>query len=301
MRVTNNMMTSNYQRQIHANANRLYDVENQLSTGKLIHRASQDPFGATRVMTFTTEITRYEQYKRNAEDVEGYMDVTDGALSQVNDQLKRVKELALQANNGTYSPEDRQQMAEEIENIMESMVVSLNTTIEDKYAFGGQVTDKAPFELIKDATGKISVTYHGNDISPQIEISKGVYVNKSIPGSDLLSPTNGRNIFEAISDLAVAVRNNDVSEINSISGDVTSFEDTVLMARGKTGAIQKRMEMTIEKIDSEIANSTKLLSKYGDTDYSERIIEWKALDGVYQASLQIGSSILKPSLLDFLQ
>lgn len=301
MRVTGKMMTNNYQRNLNNTLNELQKVNNQLSTGKEISKPSQNPFLATRIMDYDTEIARKEQFLRNIEDVDGYLDVTDGAMGQLNEQMKRLKELAIQASTETYSAEERLVIAKEVEGIMGAMVDTLNTSFDDKYIFAGMQTTTRPFELTKNPDGSITVDYNGDNEVVQVEISKGVKVDRNITGQAVLGNVNGQNLFETLNDLVVALNNNDSAKISSLIPEMDEHFDNVLQLRGKVGSTQARMELAAEKANDEILSLTELLSASEDVDWAAKIIEYKTLETGYTASLQVSSNILQSTLLDFLK
>lgn len=302
MRVTNKMTSNTYNRYLNQNMAAIQKVEEQLMSGKLYSRPSVNPYATTRVMGYESEVRRYEQFERNVRDVEAVMNVSDNALGQVNSILKRVRELALQAANGTLEDEQREIAAIEIDELLGSMVSTFNSSLDNQYTFGGTVTDREPFELVTDpVTGKQSVTYHGNGDTQKVEVSTNIFVNKYITGDRFMTEVNGRNIFQGIIDLSQAMRDSDVDTINALSEDLIEFENIILDARGVAGATQNRMELSGDKLAEEIKTLTEQLSKYGDTDYAEKLIEYKSLSAIYEASLQISSHIIKPTLMDFLK
>lgn len=299
MRITNKMISNTYSKYLNQNLASLQEVEEQLISGKLYNRPSQNPYATTRVMGYESEIRRFEQYERNVRDVEAVMNVADGALGQANDMIKRVRELAMQAANGTLDQNQREIIATEIDEILETMVSTFNSSLDNQYIFGGTVTDKAPFEIVTPATGGKRVVYHGNGDNQKVEVSPNLYVNKYITGDRFMQQVNGRDIFNGLIDLSKAMRDNDTTKINELTEDLIGFEDIILDARGVAGATQNRMEMTADKIAEEIKTTTELLSNYGDTDYSLKIVEYKSMSAIYQASLQISANIIKPTLMDF--
>lgn len=301
MRVTGKMMTNNYQRNLNNTLNELQKVNNQLSTGKEISKPSQNPFLATRIMDYDTEIARKEQFLRNIEDVDGYLDVTDGAMGQLNEQMKRLKELAIQASTETYSAAERLVIAKEVEGVIGAMVDTLNTSFDDKYIFAGMQTTTRPFELTKNPDGSITVDYNGDNEVVQVEISKGVKVDRNITGQAVLGDVNGQNLFETLNELMVALNNNDSAKISSLIPEMDEHFDNVLQLRGKVGATQARMELAVEKANDEILSLTELLSASEDVDWAAKIIEYKTLETGYTASLQVSSNILQSTLLDFLK
>lgn len=295
-------MTSNFQRNLNNNLVNMQQLYNQVNTGKLISKPSDNPFLATRIMDYKTEIARKEQFEKNLDDVKGFMDMTDTVVGQVTDQMNRIKELTTKASTGTNSAADLAIIATEVDEIMATMVDTLNTSFEDKYIFGGTETNKKPFELVN---GKI--TYQGNDEKTKVEIAKGVYIDRNITGTEILGgitvagETQAYNLFDSLNSISEALKNNDQAKLSSFTSHVDGHLDNILKVRGKVGAVQQRIDLTIDKTKDEILNLTELLSSKEDVDLAEKYIEYTSLQTSYMASLQISSQIIQPSLLDFLK
>ena len=301
MRVTNKMLTNNYQRNVSLNLKRMTDVNNQIATGKTISRPSQNPFLATRIMDYDAEIARKEQFERNIEDIDGFLTVTDTAMGQLGDQLTRMKELILKASSGTNSESERQIIKEEVDQLINAMVDTLNTSYEDKYVFSGYQTDTCPFELVHHGTGNREVVYHGDGNIGQVEISKGVTVFRNVSGDEVLGSVNGRNLFESMIAVSDALKANDVDALNALIEDIDGHQENSLRIRGKVGAQQNRLEMALDRNRDEVLNLKTVLSEAEDVDYAEAMITYSILNASYKASLQISSSVIQPTLLDFLR
>lgn len=302
MRITTKMMTSNFQRNLNNNLVNMQQLYNQVNTGKLISKPSDNPFLATRIMDYNTEISRKEQFEKNLDDVKGFMDMTDTVVGQVTDQMNRIKELTTKASSGTNSASDLAIIATEVDEIMATMVDTLNTSFEDKYIFGGTKTNQKPFELVNG-----SITYQGNDEKTKVEIAKGVYMDRNITGIEILGgitvagETQAYHLFDSLNAISEALKNNDQANLSSLTSHVDDHLDNILKVRGKVGAVQQRIDLTIDKTKDEILNLTELLSSKEDVDLAEKYIEYTSLQASYMASLQISSQIIQPSLLDFLK
>ena len=305
MRVTTKMLTNNFQRNMNTSLSKFQKIQQQLNSGKLVSKPSDNPFLATRIMDYNTEIARKEQFERNIEDVTEFMDVTDSVLGQVTDQMNRFKELTVKAANGTNTDDDLKIIASEFDELMQTMVDTLNTSFNDKYVFGGTKTNDKPFELVN---GKIK--FNGNDEKTEIEIAKGVYVGKNISGLEVLGGVSGTdangntttyNLFDSLGKISEALKNGDRNQLNEFMSHVDDHIDNVLQIRGKVGSVQNRMDIMLDKTKEEILGLTELLSNAQDVDYAEKFIDYMSLQASYQSTLQISSKIIQPSLLDFLR
>lgn len=305
MRVTTKMLTNNYLKNMNKSLNKFQKIQNQLASGNLVSKPSDDPFLATRIMDYKTEIARKEQFQRNIEDMTEFMDVTDSVLGQVTDQLNRFKELTVKAANGTNTDGDLKIISSEFDELIQTMSDTLNSTFNDKYIFSGTAINTKPFELTNGV-----IQYNGNDETTKIEIAKGVYVDRNIPGKEILGRVQGvdangntmtYNLFDSLNKISEALKTGNRDEINQYMSHIDEHIDNVLQVRGKVGSVQNRLDIMLDKTKEEILSTTELLSNAQDIDYAEKFIEYMSLQASYQSTLQISSQILQPSLLDFLR
>ena len=300
MRITNQMMTTNYTKNLNSTLNQLQSVTNQITTGQLISKPSDNPFLANRMMDYEAEIARKEQYKRNIEDVDGFLTMSDSALGQLNSQFTRIKELTIQASTGTNTESELAVISKEVTQLIHSMVDTLNTSFEDRYIFAGYQTDTKPFELIENPDGTFEVRYHGDANVSNVEIAKGIEISTNITGTEVLGDVNGRNLFESLNEISKALVSNDQNALTGLLEEVNSHQSNILQLRGKVGAQQARLELALNRSEEEILNLKTVLSNAADTDLASAIIEAKTLETAYLASLQVSSYMFQPSLLNFL-
>ncbi|WVV49024.1 hypothetical protein THH46_11980 [Pseudomonas sp. NA13] len=115
MSVINTNITSLIaQQNLNASENSLSTSIERLSSGLKINSASDDAAGQAIANRMSSQITGLEQASSNASDGISLAQTTEGALDQVNDNLQRIRELAVQASNGTNSQSDLQSIQDEI-------------------------------------------------------------------------------------------------------------------------------------------------------------------------------------------
>ncbi|WP_434156369.1 FliC/FljB family flagellin [Morganella morganii] len=87
----------------------------RLSSGSRINSAKDDAAGQAIANRFTANVRGLTQASRNASDGISIAQVTEGAVNEINDNLQRIRELAVQAQNGTNSESDRASIKEEVD------------------------------------------------------------------------------------------------------------------------------------------------------------------------------------------
>lgn len=150
MRVTNNMMVNNLLRNLYKNYTKMDRTQQMLASQKKFLRPSDDPIGVTRSLRLTTEILNMQQYKRNAEDTDSWLQSSEQAVKNIISVLQRIRELTVQGSSETYSEDDRKKIADEIRELKQQLIGIGNTTYAGSFLFSGFKTDKAL--LTKDGT-----------------------------------------------------------------------------------------------------------------------------------------------------
>lgn len=299
MRVTNQGLLHNYLSNLNRNLTYLSKFQNQLSSGKEIHRPSDDPFGSTRVMSLRNSLAQNKQYLKNIEDSMGWIDMTDTALGNMGDILTRIKELSIQGFSGTMAENDRHAVEVEVKQLIDQLAQIGNTKYDGKYIFAGSATTQRPFSVNGDM-----LSYNGTDRVLEREISERVSLVINIPGNWV---NEGRFAGELTEDLAstlnklvsalATTEENDESHIEKLEEHI----DNILALRAEMGAKYNRLEAAKHKNEEETLNMTELLSKTEDIDFAGKIMEYMTLQNVYMASLSTGAKIMMPTLLDFLR
>ena len=172
-------------------------TQNQVSTGKRINVASDDPAGAGRVISLNHILAANTQYTANIDAVSTRLDTAQSTLNAVNDLYNSARDLTLQALNGSLADSDRQAIATQLTQMRDQLLQMANTTDATGQAlFAGTSSNTVPF--LKNADG--SVSYAGNDGQPRASIGAGLTVPTGESGSAIfmdVAAGNGRFVASA--------------------------------------------------------------------------------------------------------
>jgi len=159
-------------------------TQEQISTGKRILTPADDPVGAARVLQLNQEVALMDQYERNINLLDARLEQEEGVLSSVEDNIARVRELAVKAGNaGVLTEADRQAIAQEIRERINELQDLMNT--EDgsgEYLFAGFSGQTQPF--VKGPGG--GYQYQGDEGVRSLQVSRNV---------TLASSDSGKNVF----------------------------------------------------------------------------------------------------------
>lgn len=141
MVINTNVSALNTFNQYTKNTNSASSAMAKLSSGLRINSAADDAAGLSISEKMGSQIAGLDQATRNAEDGVSYLETADGAMSEVSNMLTRMKELSVQDANGTYSPEDKTNIASEM-NALGSAIddIMKNTKFNGIDVFGSATT-----------------------------------------------------------------------------------------------------------------------------------------------------------------
>ena len=115
--MTNNMLSN-----INTNKNQLSALEEQYSTGKKIQKPSEDPIVAVRAMKLRTNLAELNQYyEKNIPDAKSWMEVTESALTTVDDILSQMNSYCVQGSNDTLTKSDRNSIASNLQELKDQI------------------------------------------------------------------------------------------------------------------------------------------------------------------------------------
>ena len=289
MRITQGMLAGNMLRNLSNSYSTLGTYLNQLSTGKKINKPSDDPVIAMKGIDYRTQVIKVEQYKRNTNEVHTWMDNSDVALDNATQALQKMRELAIQASNDTYGPDERENIMEEVKQLKEHIIDIANTNVNGKFIFNGTKTNELP----------ITTEPYGIEAGKpvNIEVSSNTKLQANVAGSEVFS----KQLFEKIDRFIDALDTNNQSKIEGNIGALEGSIDNVINARADLGARMNRLELIENRLSSQEITAKKSMSTNEDIDYEEVITKLLAQESVHRAALSAGSRIIQPTLLDFLR
>lgn len=226
-----------------ANASSMANSELQtamqrLSTGKRINSAKDDAAGLAIAASMTTQITGMNQGIRNANDGISMAQTAEGALDEVTNMLQRMRELAVQANNGTYSTSDKSNIAAEQKALADQITsVLTNTQFNGQNLFDGTAGTSGAVTIQSGANTADTVTLTFADIK-----STGA-INTAISGASATTPLTNLANFDA----GIAA---------------------VGTARAGLGAAQNQLQSAVNNLTNNSTNLSAARSRIQDTDYS---------------------------------
>ena len=246
MRIQHNIMAMNAYRNYNNNTSALSKNLEKLSSGYKINRAGDDAAGLAISEKMRAQITGLETAQKNAKDGISLVQTAEGALTEVHDMLNRMVELATQAANGTYDDDvDRANLQSELD--------QLRTEI-------NRISDSANFNGIKLFDGSLSQ----GGVTLQIGDTSDAFNKINFKLTDMDSTGLGIQSISITSATAAG------SAISLIKAAI----NTVSTVRGTLGAIQNRLDHTINNLSVMTENIQDAEATIRDTDVADEMMAY---------------------------
>lgn len=307
MRVTQSMLTNNLLRNLNASYSKMGKLQEQIESGTVISRPSDDPVVAIKGMDYRVELDKNNQYQRNLSQANTWLDTSDEALGQVGEVLLRVKELVVQASNGTNTADDRSVIETELSELKKQLRDIGNSKVGDDFIFSGTQTS-TPLYLEGDEGQNEAITESGKTGTIKLNTFDGVSLQVNANASDIFHEmdTFMASVSELLKSNASSQEISDALGSSIGTNGVTTIpgldkvNSDVLTLRAQIGAKQNRVELMQNRLQIQNVNVTKQMSENEDTDYALAITQLSAAESIHQSSLSVGAKIIKQTLVDFM-
>ena len=176
----------------------------KMASQKKINRPSDDPVGMSRIVSLRKSRASVEQYRRNIDGCNSWIEITESKLSSVDDLLVNAQEIAIAQSTATASAGTRSISAVAVQQIMDEMLSLANSKYGDRYLFSGTRMDEEPFSSSESAAAiGPAVAADGNFFNGTVASGGGPYtgsVNKTYVVKIIDSGAFGTATYQVSSD-----------------------------------------------------------------------------------------------------
>lgn len=275
IRIFNNIASSNAQRILGVNNQRLATSIERISSGIRINRGADDAAGLAISEGLRSDIRALRQATRNANDGMSLINVTEGALNEQSGILIRLRELASQAATGTVGSTERGTIQLEFSALRDEL-----TRISQTTEFNGTALLDGSLASGATSTNHIMIQI-GIDNSKNSRLNLNSAINLAAVDASTLQ-------IAALSVTGAAEALTALNEINNAIGSVTA-------ARGKVGAVQNRLQRSVSALSVTAENLQAAESSIRDADIASEIAELTRNQILVQTSTaMVGQSNLIP-------
>lgn len=197
------------------NAREILKLQEQVTTGSRINRASDAPAAAYRVLNLSSQQRSITNYLDNLSEVSDVLEYSSIAIDDVKSALADAKTLLGDVTGGTGGGVLLNVTVEGINDALDRIVAAANTMHSGKYIFSGSDTSTTPYAVTRSDGYITSVTYQGSDISREVEVAPGVEASAFYSGQELFqSDDRSEPVFSGSTGAAAG------TGTSSVRGDV---------------------------------------------------------------------------------
>ena len=250
LRIQNNIEAFNAHRQLVGTESRVARSMERLSSGFRVNRAADDAAGLAISEKLRAQIGGLEQAQRNAQDAVSLVQTAEGALAEVHSMLQRVRDLAVQFNNGTLSDADKAAITAEVSQLGSEI---------------SRIGSDTKFNGIALLTGSSSVSFQ-------------VGANDAQTLSVSVSQLYGASGAKVDSDIFTFSGTVTIADIDTAIGNVSELRSTF-------GSVQNRLEHTLNNLATYQENLQASESRIRDVDMAQEMVNFTKLQILQQAGV----------------
>ncbi len=222
----------------------------KLSSGYRINRAADDAAGLAISEKMRRQVRGLTQASANAQDGISMVQTAEGALNEVHDMLQRMNELAVKAENGTLTTEDRGYIDSEVQQLMSEIDrVASTTTFNEKNLLNGDCSS-------------------GVDL--MVGAESGQYITLKIKSMSCKA-------------ISLSGSASTASKAGSLNKSIKTAIKKLNEQRSELGAVQNRLEHTINNLDNIVENTTAAESAIRDTNMALEMVSFANNNVLMQA------------------
>ena len=251
-------------------------VQTQIATGQQLTKPSDDPVKVTAIGRINSALARQSSYSATLATVGDRLTSTETSVKSASDIMTRVKELGIQAANGTLGSGDRANIADELATLRDSLMSLANTQdVNGAYLFSGSKVNQPPFGKSSDGT----VEYIGDLTRTKVKLGDQQEMVSNLPGTDVFTGVTRENrdtnqkvgFFHVLDDLITSVKTSSQTGIQQGLGEVDQINNGLTHALSRIGADLNTVDAQKGLIEDTTLRLKTTLSSLADSDYAQTI------------------------------
>ena len=302
MRITQSILARVGIEQLFAQRNRLARTQEQAATGLRINRPSDDPVDYRTTQILKGSLSQTGRFLRTIDSSRTRLRTTELAISDSSDVVNRARVAALAAANATNTGDATDALRIQVEGLFEELLSHANSrTPGGGYVFSGRASDTASFSqtgVFVSGTPPPTVSFDGDASTIDVEIDEGVFIDVTRDGTQVFQ--GSVDVFSVLGDLWSAIDQGNTAAVSATLGDLDLAASQLSLERSQVGGAESKANSFEDRLrlqEQELAGQISFLE---DADAFEVFSDLVAQEAALQASLQVTSRLLAPTLLDFI-
>lgn len=322
MRITESMLKARYNSNLQTNINNLAASNLRLASERKYNHVSEDTSSAARAFVIRDQMARTEENIRTIENAAGELSSTESNIMVVQSIATTAYETATSAG-GPKEQKDLDTLAEQIRGYKNELLQTMNATYANKYLFSGS-SNEAPFTV--GADGKL--LFNGVPVDDTANLSdfkgnKEVYldigfgvngqmgtgaktgIKISTSGVDVLgygkTGDQPNNVYSLMDQLEQQLRNGDRDGAAETATLLKDKASSISNSITEIGTREKLLERTKDRLETNLINLKESQQNLEGVELEKEATDNKSYEMAWMVTLQLGTSIIPPSIFDFMK
>ncbi len=279
---------------------RVERAQQQLSSGKRINTASDDPGQVSALLQTRAQLRQAERTEQNLGIIQGEVNTGESVVSQALTLVERAQVLAAKGATSFQTAEARTAAADEVDGLIEQMVTLSQTQYNDRYLFAGDSDQTVPYTLDWTQATPLS-SYQGSASTRMATTPSGAQFRVALTAEEIFGNADPeKNVFAALTALSQALTDNDQDAIDAAAAQLDTAGDHLNTKLSFYGTAQNRVADALDEAADLQLNLTTKLSGIEDADMTEAILELNMSKYQQEAALASWSQVPRSSLFDYL-
>ncbi len=275
-------------------------AQRQVSSGKRLLDASDDPDQISQLLAARASLSRVEQIRINLGRVKTEVDSAEQALANSVQIIERTRVLAAAAVNGTQTPNSRRIMAGEVDSLLRQLATQANSNVSNRYLFSGDSDTVAPFAV--DLGPPVGVSTYAGTVTTRLVLHPtGDPFPTAVAGDEIFANADpNRNAFEVLTRLRDGLLANDETVLTTELANIGTVGEHLNEVLAFYGTTQNQVTEAIASAEASILQFKSQISITEDADAASAIIEMNRLVVQRDAALQSRARLPSRSLFDYI-
>ncbi len=263
----------------------------QMSSGKRVVFASDDPQAASRIGRLTEDAQRLAVRQRMFSQTRPWFQLTEQAVTDLGDQLLEARKLAIQGSSEEFQGDQMRAIASQVAGLAEQVEALTRLRIGGRFVFSGTLTSVEPY----DDAGR----YQGNSGEIRLPLDDGTVII-NIPGDQIFGEIGTGGARDLLDRLEAALLAEDHSAVQALIDPLSAAIADNSATLAKIGTRRQVLEDADVRVAEREISIEQAISNLADADMARAISDASKFDVVTQATLGAGTRLFGPSFFDFI-
>jgi flagellar hook-associated protein 3 FlgL len=297
LRVTFNTLFRNTMRDVQRAGAEFARTQQQVSSGKRMQQASQDPSRAAAGLRERDEIRAADRYREANDSVDSRLRVVDAVLGDIVQNITTAQSRAAAGRTTVLTADQREAVALELEGVKDAIFGAVNTNYRGIHLFAGANSTAPPYTR----SGSTVSGYLGDANVVRVDVSRSSSAAVTVDGGDLLQGSASQDLFQTLDALAAAVRAGDMDAITAGTAALDQAFNRVTTIQSRVGTTLAALPAERARLDELRRASDTRRSQAEEVNLAEAISGMTRAQQAQQAAIAAAGTNQKTSLLDYLR